>query len=156
MEIQRVHRVVQGAGQNAYESQPATRVASAELSPEQAQPVGVAPRVEPPPREYAGSLRQSQNASPSRQANLRPPTNPEGGFPAYDGMEDLMLKELAPEGCTPLKHRASAEHGVGLGSNTCSLSFSHDCTTSSRNGNHQRSTARKRSLRTPAIFAVCH
>ena len=65
-------------------------VATAESAQAQAQRVGVAPRVAPPSTAYAVSRRQSQNASPSRQAILRPSANPEQGYPGYVRMEDLM------------------------------------------------------------------
>ena len=109
-EIERLHRIVQAADKNAYESQHRERVATVKLARAQAQPVGAASRVATPPAAYAGSPRQSQNASPSKQANLRPPTNPEGGNQGYDRMEDLMREECAAvEGCTSPKQRRYAD-----------------------------------------------
>ena len=80
IEIQPLHRVLQGADRNASESQNEARESTAELAPAQAQTVGTVPRVATPPPAHAGHHRQSQNASSSRQVNIRPPMNPEGGY----------------------------------------------------------------------------
>ena len=80
IEIQRLHRVVQAADKNAYESQNAARVAIAKLARAQPKPIGVAPRLATPPPVYSRSPRQSQKASPSRQENICQPANPEGEY----------------------------------------------------------------------------
>ena len=79
MEIPRVRRAARAADRNASEFQNAARVATAALARAQAHKVGVAPRVATPSQTWAGILRQSENASSRRQANLRPPANLEGG-----------------------------------------------------------------------------
>ena len=64
------------------------------------------------------SRRPAQNASPSRQNNLRPPTNPDGEVPGFDRMEELMIEEIAAvELCTPpMKRRYTEETGSNDGS----------------------------------------
>ena len=89
LEIRWVRRGARAADRIAYESQNAVRVAIAESDRAQAETVVVAPRVATPRPSYAGSPLQSQNASQSRQANLRPATHPKGEYPGYDRMEDL-------------------------------------------------------------------
>ena len=110
IEIQRLHRTLQQADRNALESQNGARLAAEELARAQAQTVGAIPRVATPLSQHAGSTRLPQNASPRRQANLRPPTNPDGDGLGYDRVEYLIRDELAAlEWCTPPKHRRCGE-----------------------------------------------
>ena len=81
MEIQGIHRDVQWAEKNPYESPNAARLATAQLARTHAETVGVELRVWMPPPMHAVSPCESQHASPKRQANQRPTTNPEGVFP---------------------------------------------------------------------------
>ena len=89
-EIQRLRRVVQKADTNASESQNVARVANEEFARAEPQNVGTVSRVTTPTPHFVVSPRQSQNASPSRQANQRPPTNLDGEGPGSDRMDELM------------------------------------------------------------------
>ena len=103
--IERLQRIARAVDIEAYESQNAARVATAELARAKAQPVGVAHRVATPAPAYADHLHQSQNASPRRQATLRPVANSEGGYQGYYRVEDSMHEVIAAvEGCNHPKH----------------------------------------------------
>ena len=117
--IERLQRIARAVDIEAYESQNAARVATAELARAKAQPVGVAHCVATPAPAYADNPRQSPNASPRRQANLRPPAIPEGGYQGYCRVEDSMRETIAAvEGCNHPKHRCYADE---LSSNAGSL-----------------------------------
>ena len=94
--IERLQRITRAVDKEAYEAHNAARVETAESDRAQAEILGLASPVATPPSSYAGSPRQSQYASPSRQANLRPATNPEGEFTGYDRMEDLGVDSCSP------------------------------------------------------------
>ena len=119
LEIQRLRRAARAADRNAYESQNAAREATAESDRAEAQILGFATRVAPPIPSYAATSRQSQHASPSRQANLRQATNREGEYPGYHRMEDLGVDSYSPPQNGPYP-----EHGDELSSIAGSLAGS--------------------------------
>ena len=125
IEIQDLHRVLHQVDRNAHESQNAALLDTEELAPAQAQSVGTLPRVATPPPTLVGSSRPEMNASPRRQANLFPPTNPDGEAPRYDREEDLKREELATvEGWNPPKHRRCGEEAAF---NDSGHKFTDDC-----------------------------
>ena len=109
-EIERLRRVMQQMDQNALISQNAARMAEEELARAHALNATAMHRAMTPPQ--LESPRLPLNASPRREVDLRPPSNPAGEGPGYDREEDLMREELEREGCTPRKHRRHGEQGV--------------------------------------------
>ena len=95
-EIQGLRRAARAAERKGYESLNAARVATAESARANSQILRVAPSVATPIPSSAGTSPQSQYASPSRQANLRPATNSEGEYAGYDRMEDLGVDSCSP------------------------------------------------------------
>ena len=150
MENQRVHRVMHAAHKNAYESQNGARLANT-VGPRAGTNCWSRSSSSDDSPEYAVSPGQSQNASPSRQAKLRPPANPEGEFQGDDRIEDLMRESLAMEGCTPPKHRRYADE---VGSKTGSLRGSPQIAAQPPRMGIIKRVPRERGVGGPPIFGV--